>query len=396
MRNDFNPAAMSRLTTSQTSRRRFLTGSVIGAATAFAGPSLLAACASGGTPSTTASTAPDDGSPATGLLRVSNWPLYIADGFVAEFQRASGLTVNYMENYNDDEEWFAKNKDPLANKQDIGCDLVVPSTVIAARLHGLGWLNEIRESHWPNKKNLQPALLNASVDPGRKFTAPYMSGIVGLAYNRAATGRDITKVDDLWDTAFKGKVSVLSDTQDSLGMVMLSQGNSPEKPTTDTVQKAIDLIREQKDKGQIRRFTGNDYADDLVAGNVAVAQAYSGDVVQLQADNPGLKFVVPEAGATLGVQCMVIPYTAQNQKAAEAWIDYVYDRENYARLVAYTRYIPVLSDMTDALNRIDPTAASNPLINPPNEILDRVKQWPSLSDEQVKEFNTAYVAVTGS
>jgi spermidine/putrescine transport system substrate-binding protein len=395
MRNDFDSAFASRLRTSHTSRRRFLTGSAIGAATALVGPSLLAACASSGSPSTTTATAPDDGSPATGALRVSNWPLYIAPGFVAEFQKASGLSVNYLENYNDDEEWFAKNKDPLATKQDIGCDLVVPSAVIAARLHGLGWLNAIHESRWPNKKNLQPALLNAAMDPGRKVTAPYMSGMTGLAYNRAATGRDITKVDDLWDTAFKGKVSVLSDTQDGLGMVMLAQGNSPENPTSESVQKAIDLIKEQKDKGQIRRFTGNDYSDDLAAGNIIVAQAYSGDIVQLQADNPDLKFVVPEAGATLGVQSMVIPYTTQNQKAAEAWIDYVYDRDNYAKLVAYTRYIPVLSDMTDALAKVDPTAASNPLINPPKEILDRVQQWPSLSDEQVKEFNTAYVAVTG-
>src|SRR5882757_1229410 len=395
MPNDFDSAFASRLRTSQTTRRRFLTGSVIGAATAVVGPSFLAACASGRSPGTNPTPTPDDGSPATGALRVSNWPLYIAPGFVADFQKASGLTVDYLENYNDDEQWFAKNRDPLANEQDIGCDLAVPSAVIAARLHGLGWLNEIRESRWPNKKNLQPALLNASMDPGRKVTAPYMSGMAGLAYNRSATGRDITKIDDLWDPAFRGKVSMLSDTQDGLGMVMLSQGNSPETPTTESVHEAIDLIREQKDKGQIRRFTGNDYADDLAAGNIAVAQAYSGDVVQLQADNPDLKFVVPEAGSTIGVQSMVIPYTTQNQKAAEAWIDYVYDRDNYAKLVAYTRYIPVLSDMTDALNKIDPTAASNPLINPPKEILDRVKQWPSLSDEQVKEFNAAYVALTG-
>jgi spermidine/putrescine transport system substrate-binding protein len=397
MRNDIDPAVPSRLRSSRTTRRRFLTGSVIGAATALVGPSVLAACAAGGSPSTSpTTTAADDGAPATGLLRVSNWPLYIAEGFVADFQKATGLTVDYQENYNDDEQWFAKNKDPLSHRQDIGCDLVVPSAVISARLHGLGWLNEVRESRWPNKKNLQSALLHASIDPGRKVTAPYMSGMVGLAYNRAATNRDITSVDDLWDTAFKGKVSMLSDTQDGLGMVMLSLGNSPETPSTESVQKAVDLIKEQRDKGQIRRFTGNDYADDLAAGNIAIAQAFSGDVVQLQADNPDLRFVIPEAGGTLTVQNMVIPYTTQNQKAAEAWINYVYDRENYAKLVAYTRYIPVLSDMTDALNKVDPTAASNPLINPPKEILDRVKQWPSLSDVQVTEFNTAYVAVTGS
>jgi spermidine/putrescine transport system substrate-binding protein len=146
---------------------------------------------------------------------------------------------------------------------------------------------------------------------------------------------------------------MLSDTQDGLGMIMLAQGNSPEKPTSESVQKATDLVHEQNARGQIHKFTGNDYTNDLSAGNIAVAQAYSGDVVQLQADNPDLKFVIPDSGGTMTLQSMVLPYTTQNQKAAEAWIDYVYDRPNYAKLVAYTRYIPVLSDMTDALNKVD-------------------------------------------
>lgn len=377
------------------SRRRFLAGGAAAATAAVVGPSLLAACGTNSGSGPAPTTIPDDGSPATGLLRVSNWPLYIADGFVASFQKASGLTVDYREDYNDDEEWFAKNRDPLAAHQDIGCDLVIPSETIAGRLHRLGWLNDIRESRWPNKKNLQPDLLNASIDPGRKFTAPYMSGMIGLAYNRAATHRDITKIDDLWDPAFKGRVSVLSDFQDGLGMIMLSQGSTPTNPTSESVQKAIDAVREQKDKGQIRRFTGNDYVSDLAAGNIAVAQAYSGDIVQLQKDNPDLKFVIPESGGTMTVQSMVIPYTSQNQKAAEAWINYVYDRTNYAKLVVFTRYIPVLTDMTDELNKLDPGAASNPLINPPRSLLDRVKQWPPLSDEQAKEFTSAYAAVTG-
>jgi spermidine/putrescine transport system substrate-binding protein len=383
--------------TAPTSRRRFLLGGAAAAAALAVGPTLLTACGSGGGPGAASSTtAADDGAAATGSLRVSNWPLYIADGFVAEFQKATGLTVDYKEDYNDDEEWFAKNKEPLSRKQDIGCDLVIPSETIAARLIRLGWLSEIQESRWPNKKNLQPALLNSTIDPGRKFTAPYMSGLVGLAYNRAVTGRDINKIDDLWDPAYKGKVSMLSDTQDGLGMVMLSQGSSPQEPTTESVQKAVDLVREQKDKGQIRKFTGNDYTNDLAAGNIAVAQAYSGDIVQLQADNPDLKFVIPESGGTMTLQSMVMPYTTQNQKAAEAWIDYVYEPANYVKLVAYTQYIPVLKDITDELKKVDPAAASNPLINPPQSVLDKVKQWPPLTDEQVKQFTDAYTAVTGS
>ncbi|MGI9124964.1 MAG: polyamine ABC transporter substrate-binding protein, partial [Mycobacterium sp.] len=232
-------------------------------------------------------------------------------------------------------------------------------------------------------------------DPGRTHTAPYMSGMVGIAYNRAATGRDITKIDDLWDPAFKGKVSLFSDTQDGLGMIILSQGGSVENPSLESVNKAVELIKEHKEKGQIRRFTGNDYADDLAAGNIVVAQAYSGDVVQLQKDNPDLKFVVPESGATSFVDTMVIPYTTQNQKAAEEWINYVYDRTNYAKLIAATRYVPVLTEMTDALSKIDPELANNPLINPPKETLDKLKAWAPLTDEQTQEFNKAYAAITG-
>jgi len=381
------------------SRRRFLGGSTATAAALILGPSFLAACGSGDKSASGGSAAPsapaDDGSPATGRLRISNWPLYMADGFVAAFQTATGLTVDYKEDFNDNEEWFAKNKEPLSRKQDIGADLVVPTQFMMARLNGLGWLNPISDARWTNKKNMRTDLLNASADPGRKVSAPYMSGMIGLAYNRAATGRDISKIDDMWDPAFKGKVSLFSDTQDGLGMFLLAQGSKLNELKAEDVQKAVDLIKEYKDKGQIRRFTGNDYSDDLAAGNVIVAQAYSGDVVQLQKDNPDLRFVVPESGGTSFVDTMVIPYTTENQAAAEEWINYVYDRANYAKLVAQTQYVPVLSDMTGELTKIDPTLADNPLINPPPATLDLLQAWPPLTDEQTSEFNKIYAAVTG-
>lgn len=394
---DNDPALVARLAASRSNRRRFLGGGAAAAAAFALGPSFLAACGSSSTTSSSSSSAPppDDGKPASGTLRISNWPLYMADGFVAAFQTKSGLTVDYKEDFNDNEQWFAKNKEPLSRKQDIGADLVVPTQFMALRLKELGWLNEISDTRVPNKKNLRPDLLNDKSDPGRKYTAPYMTGMVGLAYNKAATGRPITKIDDLWDPKFKGKVSLLSDMQDGLGMIMTSQGGDVASPSMDGVQKAVDLVKEQKDKGQIRRFTGNDYADDLAAGNLIVAQAYSGDVVQLQADNPDLDFVIPESGGDWFIDTQTIPYTTQNQHAAEAWIDYVYDRVNYAKLVAFTQYVPVLSDMTDELDKIDPKLASNPLINPPQAYVDKLHTWAALTDEQTQQFNTAYAAVTG-
>ena len=393
--NEIDPRLLNRLATNRTSRRRFIGGGAAAAAALAMGGSVLAACSSDNKSSSSGGTTSTQEGPATGTVRISNWPLYMADGFVAAFQKASGLTVDYKEDFNDNEQWFAKVKEPLSRKQDIGADLVVPTQFMAARINRLGWLNEITEAGVPNRKNLRKDLLDSKVDPGRKKTAPYMTGMVGLAYNKAATKRDIRTIDDLWDPAFKGRVSLLSDTQDGLGMIMQSQGNSIENPTTEAVQKAVDLVKEQKDKGQIRRFTGNDYADDLASGNIAVAQAYSGDVVQLQADNPDLQFIIPESGGDWFIDTMVIPYTTQNQKGAEAWINYVYDRPNYAKLVAFTQYVPVLSDMTDELNKIDPKLGANPLINPPQASIDKLKSWADLTDEQTQEFNTLYAAVTG-
>jgi spermidine/putrescine transport system substrate-binding protein len=389
MPREIDPRLFARLASNPTSRRRFIGGGAAAAAAAVLGPSFLAACSKS-----------DNGGggeqAASGSLRISNWPAYMAPDFVKGFQDKEGVTVDYKEDLNDNEEWFAKIKEPLSRKQDIGSDLAVPTTFMAVRLQQLGWLNDLNHGNIPNIANLRPDLLEASVDPGRKFSAPYMSGFVGLGYNRAATGRDLKSINDLWDPAFKGRVSMLSDTQDGLGMIMQSQGASLDKPDEASVQKAVDLVKEQKDKGQIRRFTGNDYLDDLAAGNLVVAQAYSGDVVQLQADNPDVQFVVPESGGTTFVDTMVIPYTSQHQDWAEKWINYIYDRANYAKLVAFVQYIPVLSDMTDELTKLDPELAKNPLINPSPEELKKVHGWPPLSDEQLQQFNTMYATVTGA
>jgi spermidine/putrescine transport system substrate-binding protein len=373
------------------SRRRFLGRGAAGAAAAVVlGPSFIAAC--GGDDDDTASGGGGGGGDS---LRISNWPFYINETFVPAFEEASGLSVTYKEDFNDNEEWFAKVKDSLDAGQDIGADLVVPSEFMVARLIGLGWLEELDDANIPNKVNLRTDLLDSTIDDERRYSAPYMSGMVGLAYNRAATGRDITSVEDLWDPAFSGRVSLFSDTQDGLGMIMLSLGDDPADPSTEAVQRAADKVAEEKDSGQIRRFTGNDYADDLASGNVAIAQAYSGDVVQLQADNPDLQFVVPEAGGTTFVDSMVIPVTTRNKAGAEEWINFVYDKANYAELIAFVQYVPVLSDITAELSAIDPEVAANPLVNPPQEVLDKLKIWPALSDEDDAEYATIYAEVTG-
>ncbi len=373
------------------SRRQFISRSALVAGGLLLSPAWFAACSSDSDDSTSGSGGPTS----SDTLRISNWPFYIAEGFNTSFQEATGISVVYDENFQDNEVWFAANKDALDAKQDIGADLVVPTDFLVGRLIALGWLAELDHAQIPNIGNLRPDLVDLPADPGNVHSLPYMSGMLGLAYNKARVGREITSVDDLWDPAFRGRVSMLADVRDGLGMIMLAQGNDPADPTEEAVQQAADKVAEENGKGQIRRFTGNDYGDDLTSGNVIIAQAYSGDVAQLQEDNADLEFVVPEGGSTQFIDLMAIPYTTRNQVGAEKWMNFVYDRAKYAKLIEEVQFIPVLSDMTTDLEAIDPELAANPLVNPSQETLDLLANWAPLTDEQEQAYAAIYIEITG-
>ena len=385
--------ATSQLAQAQWSRRRFLGGGAALGGGLLLGPSLLAGC--GGDSETSSSDGGGDQNSGGKLLRISNWPLYMAEGFNAKFEKETGYTVDYKENFQDNETWFAANRDALAAGQDIGADLVIPTNSMTTRLISLGWLTKLDHAKIPNMKNVRPDLIEGVWDPGAVYSMPYFTGFAGLAYNKAETGREITSVDDLWDPKFKGRVSMLSDMQDGLGMIMLAQGVDLADVTVEDVQQASDLVAEKNQDGQIRRFTGNDYQDDLTNGNVVIAQVYSGDVAQLQADNPDIEFVVPEGGGTMFIDTMVAPITTKNLDGAEAWMNFVYDKDNYAMLTDYVQYIPVLSDMDDALAKVNPELVDNPLVNPSQEVLDRVQAWPPLKEEDEAAMVKTYAKVTG-
>ena len=385
--------ATSRLAQAQWSRRRFLGGGAALGGGLLLGPSLLAGC--GGDSETSSSDGGGDQNSGGKLLRISNWPLYKAEGFNAMVEKETGYTVDYKENFQDNETWFAANRDALAAGQDIGADLVIPTNSMTTRLISLGWLTKLDHAKIPNMKNVRPDLIEGVWDPGAVYSMPYFTGFAGLAYNKAETGREITSVDDLWDPKFKGRVSMLSDMQDGLGMIMLAQGVDLADVTVEDVQQASDLVAEKNQDGQIRRFTGNDYQDDLTNGNVVIAQVYSGDVAQLQADNPDIEFVVPEGGGTMFIDTMVAPITTENLDGAEAWMNFVYDKDNYAMLTDYVQYIPVLSDMDDALAKVNPELVDNPLVNPSQEVLDRVQAWPPLKEEDEAAMVKTYAKVTG-
>ncbi|MCW3003513.1 MAG: spermidine/putrescine transporter substrate-binding protein [Conexibacter sp.] len=326
----------------------------------------------------------------------ANWPLYIDEKSLKTFDKRYGTKVKYVEEINDNFEFFGKVRQQLAQGRDIGRDVVTLTDYMAARWVRDGYCEPLDKRNIPNIKNLAPNLKSINYDPQRTYTLPWQSGGTGIGYNPKKTGRRLESVNDLFDPAFKGRVTMLSEPYDSACLTLLGMGVDASKAKIDDILKAIEKIKQAKDAGQIRRFTGNDYTTDLAKGNVWAAVAYSGDLVQLQADNPELEFVYPKEGSMLFTDNMMLPKHVAHPYGAEVLMNYYYEPEVAAKVAAYVNYITPVMGVQEILQKTDPKLAGNPLIFPPDDVRKRLYAYPALTPAEEREMQQAMADVTGA
>jgi spermidine/putrescine transport system substrate-binding protein len=379
-------------------RRGFIRRSALGAGGLVLGNSLLAACGGKDGAKMAAGDSSAAAAPAAGgkTLRISNWPLYIDKQTVPDFEKATGIKTEYTEDINDNGEFFAKIDEPLKRNQSIDRDIIVLTDWMAGRLINLGYVAPLDDAKFPNKANLVDAVKNVSFDPGRKYSVPWLSGMTGIGYNPKKTGRELTSINDIFDPKFKGQVTMLTEMRDTLGLVMLGQGKDPTKATKADVEAAAAKIKKARTGGQIRKFTGNDYAEDLASGNIAIAFAWSGDIQGLAADNPDLRWIAPKEGAMLYSDNMLIPKTSDRKDEAMAWINYVYDPKHSAQIVAGAPYLSAAKGSGAELAKIAPDLAKSSLVNPPDELRARLHVFRALSDAEDTEFNRIFQDAIGA
>jgi spermidine/putrescine transport system substrate-binding protein len=377
-------------------RRRFLASSALAAGSLAFGSSFLAACKG---KETGAAASADTAAAASGgskSVKISNWPLYIDKETVPNFEKATGIHATYTEDVNDNNEFFAKISEPLKRGQSIDRDIIVLTDWMAGRMIRLGYVTPLDEAKFPHKANLEDALRGVSWDSGRKFSVPWLSGMTGIGYNPKKTGRELSSINDIFDPKFKGKVTMLTEMRDSIGLVMLGEGKDPAKATKADVAAAAAKIKKYRQNGHIRAFTGNDYAEDLAAGNIAVAIAWSGDIQGLAADNPDLRWIAPKEGAMLFSDNMMIPKTSERADAAMAWINYVYDTAVSAKIVQAAPYISPVKGTSTELAKIAPELAKSPLVNPPAELRARLHIFRGLDEAEDQEFNKIFQDAVGA
>jgi spermidine/putrescine transport system substrate-binding protein len=342
----------------------------------------------------------------------ANWPLYIdindttgghpsLDKFTAE----TGIQVTYEENINDNAEFFGKIQPDLAAGNSTGYDVIVMTDWMIQRMIDLGYLEPLDHSQLPNfDANVQSLYASPWYDPGNQYSVPWQSGITGIAYDPRLTGRPITSINDLFDPAFAGRVGMFSEMRDTMSLALLSDGVKPQDATSDDVQAAATKLLNAAQAGQFRAFYGNDYYDQLAAGNLAISMAWSGDISQMQIyDNPNVQFVVPDEGGMLWVDNMAIPNMAEHPTDALQLMNFYYGVDNATMVTEYVGYFSpvqgvkeqVLADSQAAQASGHPIRAQHLQVIsqtafPDNAQLQNVHTYKILSEDEERQWNDLF------
>ncbi|HWL95869.1 MAG TPA: spermidine/putrescine ABC transporter substrate-binding protein [Nocardioidaceae bacterium] len=391
------------------SRRTLLRGMSAGAL-ALAGGGLLSACGTEGATQTAESCKSTDLSRTEKTLNFSNWPLYIDEASMNRdgqqvtlnptldrFQKQTGIQVDYVADVNDNHEFFGIVRNQLAACEPTGRDIFVLTDYMAARMVDLGWIQQLDPANIPNvEANMVDTLKSPPWDPDRTHSVPWQSGLTGIAYNSELT-KEVRSFDELLTRPdLKGRVSLLSEMQDTMIFMLLLVGADPEDFSDDEFGQAIDRLQQVVDAGQVRAFTGNEYAQDLVRGNVVAAEAWSGDVIQLQFDNPNIKFVAPEEGLSLWSDNMLVPNKATHKANAEKLMNYYYDPAVAAELAAWVNFICPVKGAQEEMTKIDPSLAENPLIFPDDAMLADTFDFMTLTSQQEQDYQSQFASVIGA
>jgi spermidine/putrescine transport system substrate-binding protein len=402
------------------SRRGFLAAGVAAGAAGLLGAcatktknSSAAGAAGAGSGSGSTSATPAEGKAGTDksdsekIVNFSNWVSYIdvdpkdknKRPTLDNFKAATGITVNYTEDVNSNDDFFAKIHQQLAAGQDTGRDLMVLSDWMIGKLRQMGYLQPLNLDNIPNFKDLLPEAANPAYDPSRKHTVPWALGFTLMGVNLKSAGltadqaQKLSIKDMMTDAKYKGKVGYFAEMEDGVGFGLLATGADPTKFTDDQFSAAVAYIQKAKDNNQIRQFTGNDYINDLTNGNYAMCMAYSGDIAQI--DDPNIVWVVPQEGMLWFADNMCIPAMASHKTNAEKFMNYMLDPKVGAALDDYISYIPSMQGADTAMKDIDAQALQNLLIFPDAATKAKAHEFQSLDLKTLDKYVSQFKDVTG-
>ncbi|NJK39762.1 MAG: spermidine/putrescine ABC transporter substrate-binding protein [Oscillatoriales cyanobacterium RM2_1_1] len=305
------------------------------------------------------------------VLNLYNWSTYIDPNVIAEFEQKNAVKVNY-DTYDSNESLYAKIKSGSSDY-----DLAFPADYMVKIMVEEDLLEPLNRANIPNTQNLDQKFINPPYDPENTYSFPYQWGTLGIGYNLKATGQAIDSWEAMFNSKFSDKIAWLDDMRYTLGGVLMYLGYDPSTTNQVEIEKAKDfVITNQKTIAAFAPDTGQLL---LNQGEVDLAMEYSGDIFQVMAENPDLRYAIPKEGTILWTDNMVIPKGAPHKDLAEKFINFVLEPEVGARISNFINYgSPNKAAIEQKL--INPENLSNPGIYPPEDVFAKLKYLKDVGD----------------
>ena len=307
-------------------------------------------------------------------LNFYNWDTYIGENTLAEFTEATGIEVK-MDLYADNDELFAKLKGG-----NPGYDVIVPTNDYLERMIKADMVIPLDHSKIPNMANIDPLFQDATFDPGRKYSIPYMWGTVGIGFRKSA----VSATPDSWKVLldsdeYAGAISLLSDQSNVLGAGLKYLGFSWNSTNPDELKKVEELLIKQKKN--IKVFADDNGQDLLAAGEVKICQEWNGDIKQIMKEDDDINYVVPKEGSLVWQDTLAIPKGAPHPENAHAFINFLLDAQ-VGKEIAETIQFPTANKAAKDLMPED--YKSSPVIFPSDEVLAKCEPGLYLGEEATK------------
>ncbi len=304
------------------------------------------------------------GGPASPRERVLNlyiWSNYIAPETLRKFEERHGVRVN-VDLYDSNEALLAK-----IQAGNVGYDVVCPSNYSIEILRAQNLLRGLDLSALPHLRNVDPRFLDLPHDRGNRTSVPYLWGTCGLAYNRNRVGRPVSW-DALWDPRYAGRILMLDDARETLGIALKRLGRSLNTKDEALLREAQAMLLAQK--RLVKTYDSANYHDVLLSGDVWLAQGWNGQFARIMDADPAIEYVIPREGASYFIDSLAIPLTAPHPELAHAFIDFTLEAEIAAEICTTMRYS---TPNRAALPFLPNEIRANPAIFPPPEVLARLE-----------------------
>ena len=321
-------------------------------------------------------------------LNIFNWGQYIADGeddtrdLIAEFEELTGIKVNY-ETFDSNESMYAKLK--LGGNS---YDLIIPSDYMVARLIKEDMLEKVDYSAIPNYSNISDSYKNMSYDPTNEYTVPYTVGIVGLIYNKKYVTDTVTGWETLFDSKYKDKILMFSNSRDAFAIGQSLVGVDPNTTNTDDLDKVSAKLLEQKPL--VQEYVMDQIFDKMINETAWIAPYYAGDYLYMKERNDNLEFCLPEQGFNSFVDCMCIPKGSKNKSNAEKFMNFILDKDIQFANLDYIGYSSPFK------RELIPEEYINEVAYPSEETLANSFMFEHLPTETLKYIDNLWVNVRTS